>query len=168
MCLAEPEFVFVLGAPIVPRVRPYAAAEVLEAVSELRFGIELPSTRFSNVTEVGANQLIADNACGYEFVLGPVALRPWTAAELASIEMTATIEGPASRRSVRGIGANVLGDPVAAFTWLANELTNIRTPLEAGAFVTTGTCSDPIAVQPGDSLVARFDDLGTVSCTFVR
>ncbi|KUO16403.1 2-keto-4-pentenoate hydratase [Streptomyces dysideae] len=167
MRLAEPEFVFVLGSPILPRVRPYTAAEVMDAVSELRFGIELPSTRFTDVTAVGANQLIADNACGHQFVLGPETLRPWTASELASVDMTATINGPATSRSVKGTGANVLGDPVAALTWLANELTYIGTPLEASAFVTTGTCSAPIAVQPGDRLAAHFQGFMTVTCAFV-
>lgn len=166
MCLAEPEFVFVLGTALFPRDRPYAAEDVIDAVAELRFGIELPSTRYTDVTAVGANQLIADNACAHQYVLGPKAVRAWTASELASVEMTATIDGRRGRRSVNGIGSNVLGDPVAALTWLANELITIGSPLEAGAFITTGTCADPIAVRPRDRLVARFQDLGTVTCAF--
>ncbi|MGO1263799.1 fumarylacetoacetate hydrolase family protein [Brevibacterium aurantiacum] len=61
----------------------------------------------------------------------------------------------------------MLGDPVAALAWLVNELSAVDIGLEVGDFITTGTCSEPIPVEPGDSLSARFDDLGVVTCTFV-
>ena len=61
----------------------------------------------------------------------------------------------------------MLGDPVAALAWLVNELSAVDIGLGVGDLVTTGTCSKPIPVEPGDCLSARFDDLGVVTCTFV-
>lgn len=167
MCLAEPEFVFVLGSAIPPRTRAYTTEEIFKSVSELRFGIELPSTRFTDVTTVGANQLIADNACAHQFVMGPDANSAWAEMDLSSVTMQASIDSPAHSRSVSGSGANVLGDPRAALTWLVNELHSINATLEAGSIVTTGTCSTPIPVEPGDRLEAHFNNLGTVTATFV-
>lgn len=166
MCLAEPEFVFVMGETLPPRPAPYSAREVAEAVSSLRLGIELPSTRFLDVTAVGAHQLIADNACGHDFVLGPTAHDGWKDRQLADVSMTATITGPSGERTVDGVGANVLGDPWSALMWFVNELSAVGITIESGSFVTTGTCSEPIPVQPGDALHAAFDGLGVVSCTF--
>ncbi|WP_346035306.1 2-keto-4-pentenoate hydratase [Brevibacterium picturae] len=167
MCLAEPEFVFVLGAALPPRTNIYTLDEVMEAVAALHFGIELPSSRFTDVTTAGALQMIADNACGHRFVLGPEAMDSWTSADLSEVSMTAEVDGPSGSRAFEGVGRNVLGDPAAALTWLVNELSAVDIGLAAGDFITTGTCSEPIPVEPGDSLSARFDGLGVVTGTFV-
>lgn len=167
MCLAEPEFVFVLGAALPPRTNIYTLDEVMEAVAALHFGIELPSSRFTDVTTAGALQMIADNACGHRFVLGPEAMDSWTSADLSEVSMTAEVDGPSGSRAFEGVGRNVLGDPAAALTWLVNELSAVDIGLAAGDFITTGTCCEPIPVEPGDYLSARFDGLGVVTCTFV-
>jgi 2-keto-4-pentenoate hydratase len=65
-----------------------------------------------------------------------------------------------------GKGANALGDPRLALTWLANHLARRNTPLEAGHVITTGTCLKPVDIGPGDSIVADFGALGTVAAHF--
>ena len=65
-----------------------------------------------------------------------------------------------------GIGANVLGDPRIALTWLANELSALGVALEAGQVVTTGTCVAPLEIVAGDGVRADFGVLGTVQATF--
>ncbi|WP_236863913.1 2-keto-4-pentenoate hydratase [Brevibacterium daeguense] len=164
MQLAEPEFVFVLGTSLAPQPEPYGAHQIMDAVSDLRLGIELPSTRFTDVTAVGALQLIADSACGHHFVLGPSVRAGWRELNLSKVHMSAAVNGPSGHREIAGRGANVLGNPVTALTWLVNELSELGIGLEAGTFVTTGTCSDPIPVRVGDTITADFDGLGTVTC----
>ena len=61
-----------------------------------------------------------------------------------------------------GIGANVLGDPRTALTWLVNELSALGLTLAAGAVVTTGTCLVPLEIQPGDRVAMDFGPLGRV------
>lgn len=159
-----------VDGPIGGRVladRVQADGEVMGAVTALHFGIELPSSRFTDVTTAGALQMIADNACGHRFVLGPAAEDSWISADLFGVSMVADVDGPSGRRTIEGVGRNVLGDPVAALTWLANELSAVDIGLAADDFITTGTCSEPIPVEPGDSVSAKFDGLGTVTCTFV-
>jgi len=65
-----------------------------------------------------------------------------------------------------GIGANVLGGPLIALTWLANELSAQGVTLRAGQVVTTGTCIVPLDVAPGDALTGDFGALGRVSVRF--
>ena len=51
-----------------------------------------------------------------------------------------------------GSGANVLGDPRIALTWLVNELRTYADGIAAGQFVTTGTCVIPVPIQRGDTV----------------
>ena len=63
-----------------------------------------------------------------------------------------------------GIGANVLGDPRVALTWLVNELSALGLTLRAGEVVTTGTCLVPLEIPPGDRVAMDFGALGRVEC----
>jgi 2-keto-4-pentenoate hydratase len=57
----------------------------------------------------------------------------------------------------------VLGDPLIALTWLANELSSLGIALQAGEVVTTGTCVTPLPIEPGDQVIADFGPLGKVT-----
>ncbi len=66
-----------------------------------------------------------------------------------------------------GTGANVLGNPWTALTWLANELSRYGIGLLASEIVTTGTCIVPLDIAPGDRLVADCGDFGCVDVVVV-
>ena len=112
-------------------------------------------------------QLIADNACAHEFVLGPAVSAPWRELDLAAHRAHATVTGTARSYARDGIGAAVLGDPRIALAWLVNELSQHRITLRAGQFVTTGTCLVPLEIVAGDSVRVDFGVLGTVSARFI-
>jgi 2-keto-4-pentenoate hydratase len=159
MKVAEAEFAFRMASDLPPRPAPYSVGEVLDAVETLHPAIEIPDSRFEDFTRVGAPQLIADNACAHYFVLGPPAPEHWRDIDLVEHRVTGNIAG---RESREGRGANVLGDPRVALAWLANELSGLGIPLSAGQVVTTGTCLVPLAIAPGDRMVADFGRLGGV------
>lgn len=163
MRVAEPEFAFRMDRTLGPRDRPYASAEVLDAVETLHPAIEVPDSRFEDFTVVGAAQLIADSACAHDFVLGPETEADWRRADLSRHPVRAVVEGRIERE---GSGANVLEDPRLALTWLANELSGLGIPLKAGQVVTTGTCMIPLAILPGDKVTADFGPFGMVSVRF--
>jgi 2-keto-4-pentenoate hydratase len=163
MRVAECEFAFRMGRTLLPRVAPYARSEVLECVASLHPAIEVPDSRFEGFERVGEAQLLADNACASDFVLGAPTVAAWRGLDLISH----TVEGRVNDGDVHvGKGENVLGDPAVALVWLVNELSSLGLPLEAGHVVTTGTCLVPIPIAPGDSVVADFGDLGKVSVRF--
>lgn len=161
MRVAEAEFAFRMGRDLPPRQTPYEVSEVLAAVAELHLAIEIPDSRYTNFVTVGAPQLIADNACAHQFVLGPKAPEVWRELDLASHRVVGKV---GERLSRDGIGSNVLGDPRVALTWLANELSNIGVTLAADQVVTTGTCLVPLEIQPNDTVSIDFGVLGQVSC----
>jgi 2-oxo-3-hexenedioate decarboxylase len=63
-------------------------------------------------------------------------------------------------------GAAVLGHPAAAVAALANHLGARGQEIPAGSFIMTGGVTEAIAVQAGDHIAVRFQDLGTVSLRF--
>ena len=163
MRVAEAEFAFRMGADMLPRATPYSVAEVLENVATLHPAIEIPDSRYVDFTVVGAAQLIADNACAHDFVLGPPAPSTWRTIDLAAHRVVGSVGGQLERE---GIGANVLGDPREALAWLINELSGLNLTLRGGQVVTTGTCLVPLPIAPGDRVTCDFDVLGSVGVSF--
>jgi 2-keto-4-pentenoate hydratase len=164
MRVAEVEFAFRMAHDLAPRETAYAQDEVLDAVASLHPAIEVPDSRFANFATAGHVQLVADNACAHEFVLGESTGADWRGLDLSAYQPVARMPG---RPDQQGLGANVLGDPRIALTWLVNELSGLGVTLKASEVVTTGTCVVPIAIAPGDSIEADFGALGRVAVSFV-
>jgi 2-keto-4-pentenoate hydratase len=162
MKVMELEFAFRMGRDLPPRAQAYSEAEVLDAVATLHPAIEIPDSRYEHFETVGLPQLVADNACAHRFVLGPAALESWRGLDLGAHP------GRAFRNGIlagEGSGANVLGGPAIALTWLANELSRHGMTLKAGQVVTTGTCVVPWAIAAGDRVEGDLGSIGRVSVT---
>lgn len=105
---------------------------------------------------------IADNAADAGLVLGGRVVRPldvdlrWVAALLLRngvIEET-------------GVAAAVLNHPGNGVAWLANRLAPHGVPLRAGDVILSGSFTKPVFAEPGDTFVADYGSLGTVSVSF--
>ena len=163
MRVAEAEFAFRFRRDLGKRKELYGMDEVLDAVESLHTAIEVPDSRYEDYTIVGAPQLIADNACACWFILGAPTEANWRQFDLAQHK----VEGYRNRQhAAGGSGANVLGDPRVALTWIANELIQFGEGLLAGQVVTTGTCLTPIPVEPGDHVRMDFGAFGSVEAKF--
>jgi 2-keto-4-pentenoate hydratase len=162
MNVAEAEFAFRMARDLPPRRMPYSVEEVTAAVDTMHPAIEIPDSRYENFVTVGAAQLIADNACASYFVLGPATASDWRQHDLADHPVTININGRLARE---GKGANVLGDPRIALTWIANELSLMGDMLQAGQVITTGTCIVPAKIAQGDSVLV---DFGVFGCAEAR
>jgi 2-keto-4-pentenoate hydratase len=159
MQVCEAEFAFVMqhDLPATANGAPYTQAQVVAAMGALHTAIEVPDSRYMDFVKVGMPQLIADNACAAWFVLGPRCPESWRTMDLSAHKVSATVNGqPAGE----GTGANVLGDPRIALTWIANALPKYGAMLRAGDIVTTGTCIVPAKVKPGDLMQAHYGALG--------
>ena len=163
MRVVEGEFAFRMARDLAPRGTAYTRAEVIAAIGTLHPAIEVPDSRFAPFEEAGTAQLIADNACTDYFVLGDAAPDAWRQINLVDHPVSAHADGGAT---FTGSGANVLGDPLLALTWIANELSGIGVTLKRGQVVTTGTCFKPFAVAPGDAVTVDFGPIGRVAVSF--
>lgn len=162
MRVAEAEFCFRMARDLPPRAAAYSTDEVMAAVGGLHLAIEVPDSRYEDYATIGAPQLAADDSCACFFVLGREA-QDWRNIDLSAHAVTAYRNGTVAER---GSGANVLGDPRVALTWLANDRARRGEGLRSGHVVTTGTCVKPVTIGPGDEFVADFGPLGRVSVTF--
>lgn len=163
MLVAEVEFVFRMGADLRPREKPYSQSEVVFLVEAMHLGVEVPDSRYLVFEKAGEEQIIADNACADQFVLGPVVDEDWRLIDLADH----AVRGVSSRGLVHeGRGANVLGGPLVALTWLANELSGLGVTLERGQIVTTGTACVPVPIVPGDTVTADYGEFGAMEVRF--
>jgi 2-keto-4-pentenoate hydratase len=163
MRVAEAEFAFRMAVDLPPREARYAVDEVMASVATLHPAIEVPDSRYVDFTAVGAAQLIADNACAHHFVFGAAVSGSWRSMDLAAHQVRGSVDGRFERN---GIGANVLGDPREALTWLVNELSQLNIAVRAGQVVTTGTCIVPLPIGPGARVTCDFGALGAVEVSF--
>ena len=87
----------------------------------------------------------------------------WRDLDLATHRVVGRVAGKLERE---GSGSNVLGGPLIALTWLANELSSNGLTLNAGQVVTAGTCMVPLEIAPGDTVTGDFGVLGQVVLHF--
>jgi 2-keto-4-pentenoate hydratase len=162
MRVAEAEFAFGFKGALPPRATPYSYDEALDAVGSLHLSIEIPDSRYSDFTKVGAAHLIADTACASWLILGPAIQKSWRPIDLSDHPVIGLRNG---EKVAQGTGKAVLGDPRKALTWFVNEASTYCGGVKAGQFVTTGTCIIPFAISPGDQITADYGELGTISAS---
>jgi 2-keto-4-pentenoate hydratase len=163
MRVAEVEFVFRMGRALKPRSTSYTSDEVMASVAALHLGVEIPDSRYLDFVTAGAPQLIADRACAHQFVLGREVAVVWRERDLSAC----AVQGRTSAGLTHdGGGANVLGDPRIALTWLANELSVHGVTLGEGQLVTTGACVAPLPIGPGDVVTADYGPFGAMQVRF--
>lgn len=159
----EAEFGFRLGADLPPRAAPYDREEVSAAVEAVVPVIEICDTRLADWHSRRIEEITADNAFNGGLVAGRP-LREWRQLDLAGHEVSLSIDG--DRKGV-GTGALVLGHPLLALTWLANELSRRGEGLRTGDLVAAGTCTGLHFAGAGSTVVAEFGDLlGQVTIRF--
>lgn len=105
---------------------------------------------------------IADNGSSGLFVLGQARTRLQDL-DPVTVRMNMTRGG---QDVSSGSGADCLGDPLIALTWLATEARNRGAPLRKGDVVLSGALGPMVTVNPGDEFVAELNGLGTVRATF--
>lgn len=160
MAVAEAEFAFTMGQDLEPRDSAFSETEVAQAIATLHPGLELPDSRFEDFTMPGTAGLIADNACARHFVLGPATTEAFDASALKDHASKLIINDEVV---TEGIGADALGGPLTALTWLVNTLSDQGITLKAGEFVTTGVTGQPSPIKVGDRITCDLGVFGTVS-----
>jgi 2-keto-4-pentenoate hydratase len=155
----EPEVALVLAKPLCDR--GLTADDVAAATAYALPAIEVIDSRIAN-WRIGLLDTVADNGSSGGFVLGrvPVPLHRFDPATVRCVfEQNGTTAGI-------GAGAAVLGSPLNAAAWLADELIGRGVTLEVGHVILTGSVTAAVPVGPGDTVTATFDHLGEVTASF--
>lgn len=151
----EPEIAFLLGSDL--RGPGVTAAHVLAATQLVFPAIDVLDSRFSGYAFTFTD-VIADNSSCAAFTLGGQGIDP-TGVDL---RLTGCAFEKNGRLLATAAGAAVMGHPAASVAWMVRQLAARGRGLEAGQVVMAGALTEAVAVAPGDTIVARFDRLGTV------
>ncbi|MBL3827389.1 MULTISPECIES: 2-oxo-3-hexenedioate decarboxylase [unclassified Marinobacter] len=155
----ECEVAFVTGKDLAgPGI---TAQDVLDATDYVLPAIEIIDSRFAGF-KFDLESVIADNGSSARFVGGG---RPRYPKDLDLRTLGVVME---KNGEIVGMGASaaVLGHPAEAVAMLVNILHDLGETLPAGSFVMSGGITEAVAVAPGDHVIARYQDLGSVSVRF--
>jgi 2-oxo-3-hexenedioate decarboxylase len=158
----EPEVAFLLGKDI---DEPLTPAEAMQAVDGVCCALEIIDSRYKNF-RFALPDVVADNASSIKFVLSST-VRPRDAVDVANLGMVMEIVGPpgSARREVQiGSSAAIYEHPAKSLAALTELLAPVGVPLKAGQVVLCGGATAAVALEPGDRVELRVDELG--SCGF--
>ena len=136
---------------------------VMAAIDFVLPAVEVIDSRYRDF-KFDLKSVVADNTSASRFVIGG---RSRNVEELDLRTLGVVLEKN-GRIAAMAAGAAVLGHPAAAVAMLANHLGRRGQEIPAGTFIMTGGVTEAIAVQAGDSVNVRFQDLGSVSMRFVE
>lgn len=137
----EPEICFKLGSAPVP-------GRIAEAIEWMAHSVEIVRCHHPG-WKVTIADCTADNGLHGRLVLG----KPQPAKDLGQLAEVEAKLYKGERLVDRGVGANVLGSPLASLAHLVELLARQpeAAPLAAGEIVTTGVLTDAHPVAPGET-----------------
>jgi 2-oxo-hept-3-ene-1,7-dioate hydratase len=162
----ETEFAFVLKEPL--SGADVSVEDVLAATDYVIPALELIAARSYRVDpDTGYTRnvcdTIADNAANAGYILSDTRVRPdeidlcWAGAMLylnGEIEET-------------GLAGGVMGHPAHGIRWVCKRFAPHGVRLEPGQVILAGSFTRPVAVTPGDAILADYGPLGTIEVEFV-
>ena len=160
----ECEIAVRLGQPLPAAAAPFDPAAVAGAVEACMAAIEIVDDRYDDFRALDTPTLIADDFFSAGAVLSPP-VTAWREVDLAAAGGEMAINGV---QVGTGTGADVMGHPFEALTWLANHAARSGRPLAAGDVVLTGSVVETKWVEPGDRVRVAIEGLGEASVTFAR
>jgi len=158
---AECEIAMLLEQDLPASAAPYDRESVARAVAALMPAFELVDDRGADYTDLYFLNVAADNSWNAGIVLGEAVI-DWQDIDLVAATGTMTINGqPAGV----GKGGDVLGHPLEALAWLANNLAERGKSLQKDMVVMTGSIVSTKFLNKGDEVHFGIDTLGDVRLT---
>jgi 2-keto-4-pentenoate hydratase len=135
--------------------------DIIDAIDYALPAIEIIDSRIAD-WKIKITDTIADNASSSHYVIGhtPKTINQF---DVVNTKMKMSING---KLVTTGIGSACLGSPLNATLWLAQRMVQLGSPLKAGELVLSGAVGPMFSVKAGDTVLAEFDVLGSVSITF--
>lgn len=156
----EPEICFITRSEL--RGPGCHIGAVLAACDVVLPGIEVIDSRYRDF-KFDLKSVVADNTSAARFVVGG-RIASARDTDLRTLGIVLEKNG---QPVALGAGAAVLGHPAVAVAMLVNHLGRRGQALPAGSLVLSGGITEAIAVQAGDNITLRVQNLGSVALRFV-
>lgn len=137
-------------------------ADVLVATEAVVPAVEIIDSRYRDF-KFDLKSVVADNASSSRFITGGN-LQRIDGLDLKTLGVVMEKNGEVVEV---GAGAAVLGHPAASVAMLANMLAERGEVIPAGTFIMTGGITAAVAIEAGDSVCVRYQELGTINFTVV-
>lgn len=134
---------------------------VLDATEYVIPAVEVIDSRYENF-DFDLVSVIADNGSTSRYVTGGRPRRPRD----VDLRTTGVVIEKNGEIMTLGASAAVLGHPANAVIMLVEHLARRGEHLPRGSYVMTGGITEAIPVRAGDSVNARFQEMGSVSFRF--
>jgi len=159
-CGIELEIGFCIDRPL-PPPSPDFSDELRNCVRPV-VTLEMVDSRVQDFTELPAAAKLADNQVNGGLVIGkPV--DDWTGVNLTQAEVTLSVNGKVVVSCLSDVPGGNAFDTLAA---MASRVGTHCGGLQPGQFVTTGTLSGIIFLEPGSTVEGHVAGLGSISATY--
>jgi 2-keto-4-pentenoate hydratase len=159
----EAEFVARFATDLQPGPDGFTPERIVAALGGFHAGAEIASSPLKTLNEIGPLAVTSDHGNNAGAVVGPE-LPGWRAQNWETLTSAAEVEG-----AVVGTGsaAKVMGGPLAALQFLAEQLASRGRRLRAGDIVLTGMTTGIHEVAPGQRGRIVFGGVTPVDIAFV-
>jgi 2-keto-4-pentenoate hydratase len=163
----EADLVVEIGSSAIHEAK--SPQEVLAALRAIRAFIELPDQVVQDPAKLNGPGITSINVGARGGVLGaPIPVSDPRLAE-ALRDMTVRVLDGSGKELAQGKGSAILGHPLNAVTWLAEDLRKAGIVLQPGDLLSLGSFSLPMPAQPGQTVRVIYEGLPgnpTVSVRF--
>lgn len=137
---------------------PVTTTDVLTATGAVVPVVEILESRFQDWGIPSAQDVIADLTSAGKVIVGE-SFRDVSDVDIAMESVVVSVNGEVDKA---GVGAEIMGHPARAVSWLGNRLSDVDDGLEAGDLVMTGGITAAIDMEPGDVYTVRFGNIGSI------
>lgn len=148
-----------IKSDIHPQDHSYSVDKLTTHIESVVVAMEIVDDRYRSYAELGVPTLIADNFFNSGCVLGE-RRKKWQDIELDKVIGTTRINGKVVGK---GSGQAVMGHPMNALKWLANNRSRRGLGIKKDEFVLLGSVVETKWLYPGDFAEITVEDLGSVS-----
>jgi 2-keto-4-pentenoate hydratase len=157
----ESEFAFRFRDAVLPRDRAWTRDDLVPNLV-FHFGLEVAGTRYTpgdDRRKATSVDTIADNGSGGAYVVG-AGIDDWQGMDFDALTIDARVDGG---EPIHVFTGEFRRDPVDILVETVNGLSARGIGLAAGDLLTTGALTLPTPLHGGQTYVARFGDLMTLS-----
>ena len=156
----EAEFVLRLKLPENGGPLPTNDDDTLEWISDIRIGVEIASSPYSQINVEGPLVTISDHGNNFGLIVGPqVPREQWNS--LSDIEVTVAVDG---QKAGSATTAGMLDGPLGAVRFLLANMADRAIIPQTGWWISTGAITGVHQVSAGQSARASFASIGSVDC----
>ncbi len=158
----ETEIAVRIARDLTPDEAPWTVERIRAVVAAVMPAIEIVDDRYTDFKAAGAGTIIADNAFNAGSILGPETTH-WQGLALDRLTARTIIDG---QEVATGLSDELLGHPLNALVWLADNFASRGRTLRAGRFVSLGTITPVQWIAEPCAVKIEVEGLGGVGVVF--